>query len=98
MRLIDADALVGKCEFYETEMEVKNAPTVCDIAQISSARYNNGFYDGKKSMEEKIEQIRTEIEQEYSKFRNMSDKWDERANGIGTALEIIDRYTKGASK
>lgn len=28
MRLIDADALLEKCEFYETEMEVADAPTI----------------------------------------------------------------------
>ncbi len=41
-----------------------------------------------------LEQIRAEIEQEYNKFRNMSDKWDERACGLGTALEIIDKVLK----
>lgn len=39
-----------------------------------------------------LDKIRAEIEQEYSKFRDMSDKWSERANGLGTALEIIDKY------
>ncbi len=38
--------------------------------------------------------IRAEIEAEYTRFRNMSDRWCERANGLGTALEIIDKYMK----
>ena len=37
-----------------------------------------------------LKDVRTEIDTEYKKFRNKSDKWDERASGIGTALEIID--------
>ena len=41
-----------------------------------------------------LQEIRQEIETEYNKYRNMSDKWDERANGIGTALEIIDKAQK----
>ena len=75
MRLIDADALVGKCEFYETEMEVKNAPTVCDI-----------------------EQIRAEID--VARFINKDTRLCKNANasGLEVALEIIDKYTKGASK
>ena len=39
-----------------------------------------------------IYKMRVEIEQEYNKYRNMSEKWNERACGIGTALEIIDKY------
>ena len=41
-----------------------------------------------------LQRIRAEIESEYNKFRNRSEVWDERANGIGTALEIIDRYAE----
>lgn len=41
-----------------------------------------------------LEDVRAEIDTEYKRFRNKSDKWDERANGIGTALEIIDRKIK----
>lgn len=41
-----------------------------------------------------IGKIRAEIEQEYTKFRNRSDMWYERACGLGTALEIIDKYRK----
>jgi hypothetical protein len=40
-----------------------------------------------------LDKIRAEIEQEYTKFRNKSDMWNERACGLGTALEIIDKYT-----
>ena len=39
-----------------------------------------------------LDKIRAEIEQEYTKFRNRSDMWYERACGLGTALEIIDKY------
>ena len=39
-----------------------------------------------------LNKIRAEIEQEYTKFRNRSDIWNERACGIGVALEIIDKY------
>lgn len=39
-----------------------------------------------------LDKIRSEIEQEYTKFRNKSDMWNERACGLGTALEIIDKY------
>lgn len=42
-----------------------------------------------------LDKIRAEIEQEYTKFRNKSDKWGERACGLGTALEIIDKYKEG---
>ena len=63
MRLIDADA-IDECEELMTDIkgdtvyavrmsDIREMPTVCDIEQISSARYNNGFYDGKKVMEEK---------------------------------------------
>ena len=41
-----------------------------------------------------LQRIRAEIESEYNKFRNRSEVWDERANGIGTALEIIDKYAE----
>lgn len=47
---------------------------------------------------QKIEQIRAEIEQEYNRFRNMSDKWSERACGLGTALEIIDKALKNLNE
>ena len=71
MRLIDADALIEKLEIDSPDPEgvddwisiINKQPTVCDIEQISSARYNNGFYDGKKAMEEKLEQIKAKIEQ-----------------------------------
>lgn len=41
-----------------------------------------------------LDKIRAEIKQEYTKFRNKSDIWSERACGLGTALEIIDKYRK----
>lgn len=41
-----------------------------------------------------LDKIRTEIDQEYTKFRNKSDMWNERACGLGTALEIIDKSIK----
>ncbi len=39
-----------------------------------------------------LDKIRAEIEQEYTRFRNRSDMWSERACGLGQALEIIDKY------
>lgn len=39
-----------------------------------------------------LDKVRSEIEQEYTKLRNKSDIWNERACGLGTALEIIDKY------
>ena len=41
-----------------------------------------------------LDKIRAEIEQEYIRFHNKSDMWSERACGLGTALEIIDKYKK----
>jgi len=68
---------------------MKDCPIKCDIEQISSARYNNGFYDGKKAMEEKIEQIRAEIK-ELSYPYNL-----EAMRTRSDVLQIIDKYTKG---
>ena len=50
--------------------------------------------DALKALEQEpiLDKIRSEIEQEYTKFRNKSDMWNERACGLGTALEIIDKY------
>ena len=48
----------------------------------------------KKVIDDILKKIRAEIEQEYTRFRNMSDRWDERACGLGEALEIIDKYRK----
>ena len=42
-----------------------------------------------------IEDIRAEIETEYKRFRNMSDRFSERACGLGEALEIIDKHISG---
>ena len=39
-----------------------------------------------------LDKIMAEIKQEYNKYRNMSEKWSERACGIGTTLEIINKY------
>lgn len=48
----------------------------------------------KKVIDDILKKIRAEIEQQYTRFRNGSDMWDERACGLGTALEIIDKYRK----
>ena len=97
MRLIDADkaiedyAYYGKEHMYDAfdlERILNEQPTVCDIEQISSARYNNGFYDGKKAMKEKIEQIRAEIAEEAKCTMN-----ENRAGGLYKALQIIDKYS-----
>lgn len=45
-----------------------------------------------------LKDVRAEIDAEYKRFRNKSDKWDERASGIGTALEIIDRKIAEVTK
>ena len=61
---------------------------------------DNALDDAIKALEREetvlqaLEDVRAEIDTEYKKFRNKSDKWDERANGIGTALEIIDQKIK----
>ena len=39
-----------------------------------------------------FDKIKAEIEAEYTRLRNMSDRWSERASGLGTALEIIDKH------
>lgn len=56
-----------------------------------------GVHDG-KPLDEVLDEIRAEIEQEYTIFRNKSDMWNERACGLGTALEIIDKHRKGGSE
>ena len=98
MRLIDADYVTeklneinGTAELDKAFEAVENAPTVCDVEQISSARYNNGFYDGKKAMEEKLEQIRAEIEDLTYYWCEINPK-----SVIDDVLQIIDKYTKGA--
>jgi len=91
MRLIDAHDIEYEhiCgEFRVSEEKINAMPTVCDIEQISSARYNNGFYDGKKVMEERIEQIRAEIVE----YKDDKIIHAERNEMIDIVLEIIDRY------
>ena len=49
-RYIDADKLIENCEFFETEMEVKNAPTE-DVVERNSvlemlSKINNAVEDG----------------------------------------------------
>lgn len=46
----------------------------------------------KRVINDILKKIRAEIEREYTKFRNRSDMWSERACGLGQALEIIDKY------
>ena len=102
MRLIDESEY--QCVLARIPMEertfrmavevAQNMPTACDIEQISSARYNNGFYDGKKAMEEKLEQIRAEI----AEYKDDKVIHAERNEMIDIVLEIIDKYTKGESE
>ena len=58
-----------------------------EINSLDTFEFNN--------QESVLDEIRTEIEQEYTTFRNKSDRWSERACGLGMALEIIDKYRKG---
>ena len=109
-RLIDADEFEKRIKPYDTTDVMDKAlynfahnqvicmPTACDIEQISSARYNNGFYDGKKAMEEKLEQIRAEIE--FERDRKLGGEAFEAVQykSFNKALKIIDRYTKGDRK
>lgn len=99
MRLIDADALEEEIRTKDImgglnyRAYIRNAPTVCDIEQLSATRYNNGFYDGAKGMTEKwngrIEQIKAEIEQLYT-----VDTVYEGVVAVDKAdvLQIIDKY------
>lgn len=64
-----------------TETEIKS--------MTKEQNYMCGYRDGKSDV---LDKIRAEIEQEYTKFRNKTDMWNERACGLGTALEIIDKY------
>ena len=86
----DRNSLIGKA--IQNGTPIPDNASVCDIEQISSARYNNGFYDGKKAMEEKIEQIRAEIERLHYHPKLDFIKNDE---VVDMALDIIDKYTKG---
>lgn len=108
-RLIDADEFEKRIKPYDTTDVMDKAlynfahnqvicmPTACDIEQISSARYNNGFYDGKKAMEEKLEQIRAEIDgieiDGQIDIHTMFTRTGEQVKKM--ALDIIDRYVKG---
>ena len=91
------------CENVLNGTPIPDNATVCDLEQISSARYNNGLHDGKKAMEEKLEQIRAEILAEIL----FEDKWllDAKSHNENTRIafdsmiskvrQIIDRHTKG---
>lgn len=64
-------------------------------SQTLNAEFMNTMEDWYLNLAEQysaLDKIRAEIKQEYTKFRNKSDMWNERACGIGTALEIIDKY------
>ena len=93
-RLIDADKLQdyfwdNRSKLFQSKdcrIAIDNAPTVEAIPKADyEARLN-------ADMVAILDKIRAEIEQEYTKFRNKSDMWNERACGLGTALEIIDKY------
>lgn len=75
----DDDGSVGKMgDLREVLDDIENLPSV-ELEEQEEAAVLKALKD-----------VRTEIDTEYKKFRNKSDKWDERASGIGTALEIID--------
>lgn len=65
---------------------------------LEDIQFVRGFIYKHKPQEsegnEVLNKIRAEIEQQYTRFRNGSDMWDERACGLGTALDIIDKYRK----
>lgn len=65
----------------------------CEMAKIAEDIYQVAYLRGRNSIDTVtiLDNIRAEIDQEYTKFRNKSDMWDERACGLGTALEIIDK-------
>lgn len=66
----------------------------CDVNYGQIMEYIDKIPSVTPEQNDVLDKIRAEIEQEYSKFRDMSDKWCERANGLGTALDIIDRFRK----
>ena len=68
-----------------------------EYGELVSSEFDNGYAKGyREALEQEpiLDKIRAEIEQEYNKYRNMSEKWNERACGIGITLEIIDKYRK----
>ena len=80
--------------------KIDNAPTVCDIDDdkfkqkagivISQLRAD------RDRLEKVIEDIRAEIEQERDKvYQNRRGHDTYYADGLDTALEIIDKHTKG---
>ena len=90
-------------EIEDYENEIDGLYNRLDIAEYDKERLREEV----TNLEEKIkalkqepilDKIRAEIEAEYTRFRNMSDRWCERANGLGTALEIIDKYKKSEDK
>lgn len=84
MRLIDADKLHPD--------RMANGTLAISQSQIANAKTVEAVPFSV------IEDIKAEINTEYKSFRNKSDKWDERASGIGMALEIIDRKIAEVTK
>jgi hypothetical protein len=79
---------------YDTAIKMAIKALEQDTVPFDFELYEAGLMDMPKVVIEVLDKIRAEIEQEYTKFRNKSDMWSERACGLGTALEIIDKYKK----
>ena len=71
----------------------ENANQILDIAQDI---YNTGYVRGKNYMSYVIEDIKAEIEQERDKvYQNRQGHDTYYADGLDTALEIIDKHISG---
>ena len=88
------------CKRYDdasgyTRSKAKSIRTACAIREEKYADYYkeiSAIMRKYQEMQGSLDKVRSEIEQEYTKLRNKSDMWNERACGLGTALEIIDKY------
>lgn len=87
MRGIDYERIKAYCEAIGVD---------CFKQSINAAFMNEmeDWYLNLAKQYSALDKIRAEITQEYTRFRNKSDMWSERACGLGMALEIIDKYRK----
>ena len=98
--IIHQDYPCTSCEHYSPDTREENH-WVCDFdhntcPHVEALHKAVGY---KKRIDaEVLDKIRDEIVQEYTKFRNKSDMWNERAYGLGMALEIIDKYKAESEK
>ena len=103
MRLIDADA-IDECKELMTDIkgdtvyavkmsDIREMPTVCDIDAIKDVQK----WERVVSKAEVLEQIRAEIEDYRNLFiDHVSNNIDiGMVLGFQTALDTIDKYTKG---